>query len=130
VVNSAMNSMGQGGLRKRIFARFMARVQDDEATATRKRHLFKDLAGTVLEIGPGAGPNFAYYPREIHWIGIEPNLHMHPYLKQQAAQFGFTVELRAPHDEWLAVEDESVDAAVSTLVLCSVPNQQANSPRD
>jgi ubiquinone/menaquinone biosynthesis C-methylase UbiE len=124
VVNSAMNPMGQGGLRKRIFARFMARVQDDETTATLKRRLFKDLTGTVLEIGPGAGPNFAYYPREIHWIGIEPNLHMHPYLKQQAERFDFAVELHALDGERLAVEDESVDAVVSTLVLCSVPNQQ------
>lgn len=111
------------GIQKRLFAYFMARVQDDELTANRKRRLFKDLFGTVLEIGPGAGPNLPYFPSGIRWIGIEPNPHMHPYLRQQAERLGFSVELRALNGEQLPAEDASVDHVVSTLVLCSVPNQ-------
>ncbi len=111
------------GIQKRLFAYFMARVQDDQVTADHKRRLFKDLSGTVLEIGPGAGPNLAYFPSGIRWIGVEPNLHMHPYLHQQAERLKFPVELRPLDGERLPAEDGSMDHVVSTLVLCSVPNQ-------
>lgn len=118
-----MTGVEKSGLRKRLFAYFMARVQDDELTISHKRRLFKDISGTVLEIGPGAGPNLAYFPSGIRWIGVEPNSHMHSYLRQQAERLGFRVELRELHGERLPAEDVSVDHVVSTLVLCSVPNQ-------
>lgn len=56
--------------------------------ADRKQALFADLNGNVLEIGPGTGPNLSYYPANIHWIGIEPNSFMHPYLRQEAERLG------------------------------------------
>lgn len=49
----------------------------------RKRELFADLHGNVLEIGSGPEPNLRYYPRDIHWIGIEPNTYIYPYLQQE-----------------------------------------------
>ncbi|MBI5931406.1 MAG: class I SAM-dependent methyltransferase [Chloroflexi bacterium] len=110
-------------MRQRLFAYFMAREQDDPLTVAHKRRLFKDLSGTVLEIGPGAGPNLDYFPAGIRWMGIEPNPYMHAYLHQRAERLGFPIELRGLEGERLAVEDESVDYVVSTLVLCSVPNQ-------
>lgn len=111
------------GVRKRLMAYFMARVKDDQLTVDRKHRLFKELSGTVLEIGPGTGPNLAYFPPSIRWIGVEPNPHMHVYLHQQAERLGLSVELRPLQGEKLPLEDASVDHVVSTLVLCSVPNQ-------
>ncbi len=93
--------------------------------ADRKRALFTDLHGNVLEIGPGTGPNLSYYPPDIHWIGIEPNPFMHPYLRQEAERLGLDVDLRNGTAEHLNVEDNSMDAVVSTLVLCSVDNLAA-----
>lgn len=92
-----------------------------ETMAELKRTLFADLQGNVLEIGPGAGANFAYYPPQIHWIGVEPNPYMNPYLQQEAHRRGFArVELRQGLAEELPVDDASMDAVVSTHVLCSV----------
>ncbi|MBI4572797.1 MAG: class I SAM-dependent methyltransferase [candidate division NC10 bacterium] len=88
--------------------------------ADRKRALLGDLSGDVLEIGPGTGVNLPYYPSGIRWIGIEPNPFMHPYLKRQAEQLGIQVEIREGRAERLDVPDHSMDAVVSTLVLCSV----------
>lgn len=90
--------------------------------ADRKQRLFADLQGTVLEIGPGAGANLPYYPPDIHWIGVEPNPFMHDYLRDKARERGFEIDLRQGTAEQLEVEDASIDAVVSTLVLCSVPN--------
>lgn len=93
--------------------------------ADQKQALFADLHGNVLEIGPGTGPNLSYYPSNIHWIGIEPNPFMHPYLRQEAERLGLDIALRRGTAEQLDVEDNSIDAVVSTLVLCSVDNLAA-----
>lgn len=88
--------------------------------ADRKRALLGDLHGTMLEIGPGTGVNLNYYPAGIRWIGIEPNPFMHPYLRKEADRLGLRVELRDGTAERLDFADGSLDAVVSTLVLCSV----------
>ena len=86
-----------------------------------KQALLGNLQHKVLEIGPGAGANLAYYSKDVHWIGIEPNPFMHPYLEREAQQQGLSnIELRQGTAEDLPVEDESIDTVVSTHVLCSV----------
>ena len=90
--------------------------------ADRKRVLFSDLHGDVLEIGPGTGINLCYYPIGIRWIGIEPNLFMYPYLKKEAKKLHFDIDLRSGSAEQLEIQDSTIDVVVSTLVLCSVNN--------
>jgi len=118
---------------QRLFAWEMAHLTAQYETAMReacappdggrKAALFANLEGTVLEIGPGTGANLSYYPQDIHWIGVEPNPFMHDYLREQAQTLGLTLDLRQGTAEDLGLADESVDAVVSTLVLCSVPEQ-------
>jgi SAM-dependent methyltransferase len=107
---------------KRLFARMIASESESARHyyESRKRTLLGDLHGTVLEIGAGAGANLEYYPRDVQWIGIEPNPAMFPYLQQEAQRLGMTVQLREGVAEQLAVDDNSVDAVVTTFVLCSV----------
>lgn len=93
--------------------------------AERKRGLLGKLNGEVLEIGPGTGANLEYYPSTARLTGIEPNPHMHKYLRREAGRLGREIEIRDGVAERLDVADASVDAVVSTLVLCSVKDQQA-----
>ncbi|HWP84603.1 MAG TPA: class I SAM-dependent methyltransferase [Terriglobia bacterium] len=110
------------GFGKRVHAWLLARFggRYEQMVAERKRRLFADLDGDILEIGPGAGPNLIYYPKNCRWIGVEPNPFMHPYLRQAAGRAGLRIEIRGIDAERLPAEDESIDAVVSTLVLCSV----------
>lgn len=85
-----------------------------------KQFLFADLQGSVLEIGPGTGPNLSYYSSDIHWVGVEPNPFMYPYLKQEAERLGLDIDIQSGTAEQLEVDDNSMDAVISTLVLCSV----------
>lgn len=85
-----------------------------------KRSLLGDLRGDVLEIGPGGGANLPYYSSEIRWAGIEPNLHMHRYLREKARSLNIPIDLRTEIAEEIGFEEASFDAVVSTLVLCSV----------
>lgn len=115
------------GWYQRFFAWMMAHgnAKYEADMADRKREMFADLHGSVLEIGPGTGPNLSYYPRDIHWTGIEPNPFMHSYLRQEADRLGLNIDIRTETAEHLEVENSSMDAVVSTLVLCSVENLQA-----
>jgi len=114
-------------IRRRLFARYYDRFQAgyDAYISERKRELFRDLHGTVLEIGPGTGANLAYVPPDVRWIGVEPNPHMHEHLRDKARAAGVTAEFRTASAQGMEADDGSVDAVVSTLVLCSVPDPRA-----
>lgn len=114
------------GIRAKFFAQAMSQAGrlHDQFIAPYKQRLLTPLHGTILEIGPGGGANFEYFAPDIDWIGVEPNPYMSPYLQERAVEQGRAIELRAGYTEALPVESESVDAVVSTLVLCSVKDIQ------
>lgn len=116
----------KGGLNQRIFAWAMARFSPryEQFSAKYKEPLFAELSGTVLEVGPGTGVNLGYFRnRAVRWIGVEPNLHMERYLRAEANRLGMPIDLRVGTADRMPVRDGSVDAVISTLVLCSVPDQ-------
>lgn len=86
----------------------------------RKQALFAGLVGDVLEIGPGTGANLPLLPSGVRWTGVEPNEYMHAYLQNKASDLGRAADLRAGNAERLDMPDQSVDAVIGTLVLCSV----------
>jgi len=112
----------KAGFGKRVHAWLLATcgARYERLVAERKRALFAGLSGDILELGPGAGPNLVYYPRDCRWIGVEPNPFMHPYLRQAAVRAGVAIDIRTIAAERLPAENQSMDAVVSTLVLCSV----------
>lgn len=114
--------MTKQGWYSRCFAWAMSKASHfhGQLVHQHKRALFGGLYGTVLEIGPGTGTNFAFFPQGIRWVGLEPNLHMHPYLRQEASRLGLAIEILGAGSEQIPLEDSSADAVVSSLVLCSV----------
>ncbi len=113
---------------KRLVPWLLARgnVAHERWIADRKRALFAGLAGTVVEIGPGAGANFPYFTSAVHWLGVEPNRYARPYLERAAQAAGVTFELRQGAVERLPLDSSSVDTVVGTLVLCSVTDVTAS----
>jgi SAM-dependent methyltransferase len=87
--------------------------------------LFGELPPVVVEIGPGTGGNFRYYPPGTRLIAVEPNQRMHQRLRLRGARFGLQVELHSTGAEDLDIETDSVDFVCSTLVLCSVADPVA-----
>jgi ubiquinone/menaquinone biosynthesis C-methylase UbiE len=85
-----------------------------------KRELFGGLPRTILEIGAGAGANFRYLAPGTHVITVEPNVWMHAYLHEAARRHGGTVDVRAGTAEHIPLSDGSVEAVISSFVLCTV----------
>jgi ubiquinone/menaquinone biosynthesis C-methylase UbiE len=128
MIEQIQDEPGRGGLRQRLFAWMHSQGESgdyDEAVEPYKRRLFTDLSGTLVEIGAGTGENFPYYPAGLRWIGVEPNVFMHPHLLERAKQYGIQGELRSGVGERLPLDDASADVVVGTLVMCSVGDQQA-----
>lgn len=78
--------------------------------------------GRVLEVGVGTGINFGYYPAETEIIGIEPDPHMLRRAQARADRLGRQIKLSPDSAERLPFPDGSFDAAVATLVFCTIPD--------
>ncbi len=111
-------------LRERLFARIYDRTMGDYEAhfAPNKRELFAGLEGRGIEIGPGTGANLGLLPSGVRWTGVETNEHMHAPLRARASDLGMEIELQDLSAQRLPFDDESFDFAISTLVLCSVPD--------
>jgi ubiquinone/menaquinone biosynthesis C-methylase UbiE len=112
------------GLKKYIFALGL-KIMDPILTRAyrpKKVGLLNNLSGTILETGPGSGLNFRFYAKGSTVIAIEPNRYLHPCLKTAAARNGLSLELHTTPGEAMNLLDNSADAAVTSLVLCSVSN--------
>ena len=114
-------------LYQRFFAHTLAWGDDAQHRlyGEHKRELFADLEGTVVEIGPGTGVNLPYLPDGLRWIGLEPNPHMHGYIRDRLEDRDLDATLRTDPAQDTGLPDDSVDTVISTLVLCSVPDVEA-----
>jgi ubiquinone/menaquinone biosynthesis C-methylase UbiE len=89
-----------------------------------RRRLLAGLAGTVTELGAGHGLNFPHYPSTVtQVIAIEPEPTLRAQATSAATSAPVPVRVLAGTADQLPLEDESVDVAVASLVLCSVPDQ-------
>ncbi len=122
-----MSDRGATTFRQRLFARFMAGT-DEQSHAmyrARKEALFGGLRGTILELGAGTGVNLPFLANDVRFVAIEPNPAMHAHLRERARETGHAVEIVTEPLERAGIADGSVDAVISTLVLCSVPSVEA-----
>jgi ubiquinone/menaquinone biosynthesis C-methylase UbiE len=89
-----------------------------------RRRLLDGLIGTVLELGAGHGLNFPHYPPAVsEVVAIEPEPTLRAHATQAAASAPIPIRVLGGTADHLPLDDESVDAAIASLVLCSVPDQ-------
>lgn len=106
-----------------VFARFYARqsVAAEPLIGVHRRELLAGLAGRVIEVGAGNGLNFPYYPGEVsEVVAIEPERVLRRLAVSAALRADVPVDVVPGAAEALPVKSEAFDAAVVSLVLCSV----------
>jgi SAM-dependent methyltransferase len=108
-----------------LFARYYSRVS--VAAETRmgmggvRDRLLAGLSGRVIEIGAGNGLNFAHYPSTVsEVVAIEPERLLRQLAVEAALRAEVPVDVAPGTAEALPVKSEAFDAAVVSLVLCSV----------
>lgn len=112
-------------VRHPFFARFYERLSRlmERDVGERRDELLTGLSGRVLEIGAGNGMNFAHYPPTVdEVVALEPE----PYLREKAEAAAVTAPVRVTVEHAAAyplpLADDSADAAIASLVLCTVPD--------
>jgi SAM-dependent methyltransferase len=107
----------------RMYLRSAAGAEQRGATDHRRR-LLEGLRGSVVEIGAGHGLNFPLYPPEVaEVIAIEPEPTLRSHAEAAAERAQVPIRVLAGVADELPLDDESADAVVASLVLCSVPDQ-------
>jgi ubiquinone/menaquinone biosynthesis C-methylase UbiE len=116
-------------VRHPVFARFYQRIAAFAEKAGASEHRDRLLAGStgvVAEVGSGHGVNFPHYPTSVsEVIAIEPEPFLRARAQEAAVRALVPVSVVDGDADHLPLEDASVDAVVSSLVLCSVPDQQS-----
>ncbi|XP_003790419.1 methyltransferase-like protein 7A [Otolemur garnettii] len=121
---------------KRLFAYLMVTFAMiyNRQMASKKRELFGNLQEFVgpsgklslLEVGCGTGANFKFYPSGCRVTCVDPNPHFEKYLIKSVVEnrhLQFERFVVASGENMHQVADGSMDVVVSTVVLCSVQNQ-------
>jgi ubiquinone/menaquinone biosynthesis C-methylase UbiE len=97
-----------------------ARHIEEAGLRSRRHSLLAGLDRDVLEVGAGTGLNLAHYSPAARLVLLEPDPHMQRKLEERVHALGHPAEIVAGVAEELPFADESFDAVVATLVLCSV----------
>jgi ubiquinone/menaquinone biosynthesis C-methylase UbiE len=110
-----------------IFARFYERFSHGAETrgqGDHRKRMLAGLQGRVVEIGAGNGLNFEHYPPAVtEVVAVEPEPYLRERAAERASEASVPVTVVDGHADALPVADGSVDAAITSLVLCSVPDQ-------
>ncbi|MGW4203964.1 class I SAM-dependent methyltransferase [Streptomyces sp. NPDC004726] len=105
----------------RFYARFSVAADKSAGIAGLRDELLAGLSGRVIEIGAGNGLNFAHYPSSVsEVVAIEPERALRALAVQAARRVDVPVDVVPGVAEALPVKSEAFDAAVVSLVLCSV----------
>lgn len=111
-----------------IFARCYGRLSTrmEPQLGPHRRRQLAGLAGEVVEVGAGNGMNFRHYPAAVsRLVAVEPEPHLRALARAAAVRVAVPVRIVDGLAEHLQLPDASFDAAVSTLVLCSVSDPAA-----
>jgi ubiquinone/menaquinone biosynthesis C-methylase UbiE len=110
-----------------IFARvypYISRSAEKGGAAEHRRALLDGLRGRVIEVGAGHGLNFPYYPQKVtEVVAVEPEPHLLELARAAAERAPVLVNVVSGTAEALPAADGEFDAAVASLVLCSVSDQ-------
>jgi ubiquinone/menaquinone biosynthesis C-methylase UbiE len=109
------------------FARMYLRTSAKRKSAREEAHrreLLAGLSGTVIEVGAGNGLNFPFYPATVERVvAVEPEPTMRAAAVEASRAAPVAISVVDGVAGRLPVEDESFDAGVASLMLCSVPDQ-------
>lgn len=124
-----MTSSSPNDISNPFFVRFYRRNRRSAVKRGENEHrrrALEGLTGVVVELGAGDGANFSLYPSTVtEVVAVEPEPRFREQAEEVARSADVPVHVLPGTAEALPLEDESVDAVLASLVLCTVPDQAA-----
>lgn len=115
-----------GFYRDRVFPRVMNLACNTKETRRIRAKVCEPLAGAVLEIGFGTGHNLPYLPPSVtRLLAVDPLRRGRDLAAARLEDTHVVVEFVGLDGQSLELDDGSVDAALSTWTLCTIPDPAA-----
>jgi ubiquinone/menaquinone biosynthesis C-methylase UbiE len=108
-----------------LFARCYHRLSGlmEREAGHHRREMLAGLSGRVVEIGAGNGMNFRHYPSTVEEVvALEPEPFLRARAEEAARRAPVPVSVGDAVADRLPLDDGRFDAAVASLVLCTVPD--------
>jgi ubiquinone/menaquinone biosynthesis C-methylase UbiE len=109
---------------KYVLPRLIDLAMRNKDTTRLRAEWVPQARGKVLEIGIGSGLNLRFYSSQVdHVFGVDPSIELQRMARKRAQTASVNVEFLAQSaEEPLPLACESIDTAVVTWTLCSIPN--------
>jgi len=112
-------------LYQKLFAKFYDTFMHgfEKSLFKKRKELLSNLKGTILGVGEGTGVNFQFYSDSTQIIAVEPSIPMLEKAKLKAKDkknitfYNYSINDTALNKQ---LEENSIDAIVCTLVLCTI----------
>lgn len=115
-----------GLYRDHVLPRLVDRSCGIAATEPHRRRVCADLHGEVLEIGFGSGLNVPFYPPAVTRVhAVEPSDLAWRLAADRVTASGLPVERTGQDGQHLPLADDTVDSALVTWSLCTIPDPVA-----
>jgi SAM-dependent methyltransferase len=115
-----------GLYRQHVLPRIVDKACATKEIAPLRARVTEGLAGRVIEIGFGSGLNLPHLPSAVDRIlAVEPSATARRLAARRIAASAFPVDIIGLDGEHLPLDDDSVDAALSTFTLCTIPDAVA-----
>ena len=112
-----------GLYRDHVFPRIMNRLCNTRETRRIRAAVCAPLAGEVLEIGFGTGLNLPHLPPAVTRLrAVDPLRTGRDLASERLAASHVDVDFVGLDGQSLELDDDSVDAALSTWTLCTIPD--------
>ncbi len=106
-----------------ILPRMTHWVMRNKAMTELRGRTLAGAAGSVLEIGFGSGLNLPHYPPGVKGLlVVEPSAVARSIAARALAQAPFSTDFVGLDGQRLVLETQTVDCAVSTWTLCTIPD--------
>jgi ubiquinone/menaquinone biosynthesis C-methylase UbiE len=111
---------------ERVLPRILNFAGGMKAIEPVRRRVCEGLAGNVVEIGFGSGLNIPFYPAAVTSVdAVEPADLAWKLADKRVLTTSIPVKRSGLDGQSLSFADDSYDAALSTLTLCTIPDVAA-----
>lgn len=106
-----------------VFPRIMNRAMNTKTTRQIRVRVCEGLRGDVVEIGFGSGLNLPFLPASVaHLHAVDPSTGGARLAAHRMQDSQVPVLLAGLDGQALSFDDESMDSALSTWTLCTIPD--------
>jgi SAM-dependent methyltransferase len=106
-----------------VLPRLVSRGTDNPLVDRERRDVCAGLTGSVVEVGFGSGSNLPFLPSEVTGVwAVEPSDTAWRLSESARAKASVSVVRAGLTGEHLDLEDASMDSALSTFTLCTIPD--------